>query len=232
PQFQKCCGRGQWADLRRVVPPPPEYLRRLLTEQTTEAIHFRQNIRRYNSLFAFTSFGADYDPDLANGAQGVYTFRIQGTTYGYAAQGMLPPADGTPGFLQIYFHDGAEQDDIRLNQGLAENLDPNVVRQLRQVIQEVNPYAQQFQHAYGMFRSDPSQDLYLRLESTTNPTRGHRDQYGLPAAAEVSAFIPGNADTLGPAYRDVIIATHGGGLQRIHEEHPHYDPLHYVLLFP
>ncbi len=31
--------------------------------------------------------------------------------------------------------------------------------------------------------------------------------------------------------RDIILRMHDGGLQRISETHPFYNPLHYVLLF-
>jgi Helitron helicase-like domain at N-terminus len=33
-------------------------------------------------------------------------------------------------------------------------------------------------------------------------------------------------------FRDVIISARGGGLKRINEMNPSYDPLHYPLLFP
>ena len=33
-------------------------------------------------------------------------------------------------------------------------------------------------------------------------------------------------------FRDIIINSNGGGLQRINEMNPSYDPLHYPLLFP
>ena len=57
PSFSICCNKKKF----RLPPNPrlPDFLMFLLTSQTSElAKHFREKIRAYNSLFAFTSFGA------------------------------------------------------------------------------------------------------------------------------------------------------------------------------
>ena len=42
----------------------------------------------------------------------------------------------------------------------------------------------------------------------------------------------GNGHELHVANCDILLRMRDGGLQRISEIHPSYDPLHYVLLFP
>jgi len=56
PLFTLCCAQGKV----RLPPlaPPPEPLRRLLTSNEIDAKDFRQCIRSYNNVSAFTSVGA------------------------------------------------------------------------------------------------------------------------------------------------------------------------------
>ncbi|KAF7820892.1 uncharacterized protein G2W53_026347 [Senna tora] len=62
------------------MPVPPELLS-IYNDETEVGRHFRQNIRNYNHIFAFTSMGVHLDGDLANGREGVYSFRAQGAIY-------------------------------------------------------------------------------------------------------------------------------------------------------
>ncbi|KAI8834900.1 hypothetical protein BC829DRAFT_458300 [Chytridium lagenaria] len=63
-----CCGDG---NVHLTYHPPPPSLLQLCNNSTD----FRHNIRAYNAVFAFTSMGVSLDTDLANGRNGVYTFR-------------------------------------------------------------------------------------------------------------------------------------------------------------
>ncbi|GFY21464.1 ATP-dependent DNA helicase [Trichonephila clavipes] len=77
---------------------PPEPLSTFLSGVTRVSKHFLENIRKYNSCFQMTSFGAtnivreNYMP----------TFRIQGQIYHHAGS-LLPLPDADHKFLQIYF---------------------------------------------------------------------------------------------------------------------------------
>ena len=90
-----CCGGG-----KNQLPELPELgepLRSLLYNQDAQSKHFFQNIRAYNSCFAFISLGGE---SLNIG--GWSTYKIQGTVYHSA--GSLLPADGKdPRYLQVYF---------------------------------------------------------------------------------------------------------------------------------
>lgn len=65
PIFNLCCLAG------RVVLPPlhplPDPLPALFTQNTPDARLFRQNIRKYNNMLAFSSIGLNADETLANG---------------------------------------------------------------------------------------------------------------------------------------------------------------------
>ncbi|RIB25117.1 hypothetical protein C2G38_1892617, partial [Gigaspora rosea] len=78
-------------------------LRNLFTKNDNVGRDFCNNIRAYNSIFAFTSMGVRLDDRLANGKNGIYTFRVQGGIY--HSIGSLYPHDGAPKFLQLYIYD-------------------------------------------------------------------------------------------------------------------------------
>ncbi|GFU85406.1 uncharacterized protein TNCV_2387101 [Trichonephila clavipes] len=77
---------------------PPEPLSTFLSGVTRVSKHFLENIRKYNSCFQMTSFGAtnivrqNYMP----------TFRVQGQIYHHAGS-LLPLPDADRKFLHIYF---------------------------------------------------------------------------------------------------------------------------------
>jgi hypothetical protein len=54
-----CCAGGK-VRLPPVLDPPP-YLLDLYTSSHSEAISFRKNIRAYNGILAYSSFGANID---------------------------------------------------------------------------------------------------------------------------------------------------------------------------
>ena len=93
-----CCSSGK-VNLPPLLPPQP--LLRYLCEDDREAISFRGNIRKYNSCFHMTSFGADrriLEPGF------MPTFKIQGQVY-HRLGSLMPDQGSQPSFLQIYFMD-------------------------------------------------------------------------------------------------------------------------------
>ena len=58
-----------------------------------------------------------------------------------------------------------------------------------------------------------------------------RRRYKAPAAAEVTAIMPGDGSD-GEHVRDIIVRVQGGGCRRISDMNPAYMPLHFPLLFP
>jgi len=78
PQFSICCENGKV--LLPNLPATPQELEVLLTSKESSAVKFRDEIRMYNSVLAFTSLGAKVD-DLITGGPRPYSFRIQGELY-------------------------------------------------------------------------------------------------------------------------------------------------------
>lgn len=102
PKFSMCCmeGRVQLPLLKQ----PPTLLNDLLDYHgSSNAKHFRRNIRTYNAAFAFTSMGGKVDKKI-NKQGGPYVFRINGQTHHLI--GSLAPVDGNnPKYAQLYVHD-------------------------------------------------------------------------------------------------------------------------------
>lgn len=61
--------------------------------------------------------------------------------------------------------------------------------------------------------------------------------YNVPSSDELAAIIPGQftyGNQLDPYnfVRDIVLIPQKGGVQRIDDRHPLYDPLHFVFAFP
>lgn len=93
-----CCAAG-----KVVLPPlpaPPEPLLSLLAGNSDDSKLFLRKIRKFNSCFQMTSFGATKICDLASdGRNFETTFKIQGQVY-HKIGSLMPMPDDNPKFLQ------------------------------------------------------------------------------------------------------------------------------------
>ncbi|KAF8149543.1 hypothetical protein B0H34DRAFT_190849 [Crassisporium funariophilum] len=230
PEFGICCDHGKvrLPELQC----PPATLRALLEADDAAARDFRTNIRAYNSALAFTSLGVKTD-DSINRARGgpTYIFRILGQLC--HKTGALEPAPGrAPCYAQLYLYDPQ----IALQQRMNRNneLRADTMAALQNMLMVHNPYTAMFKHAFQVMREHgdvPDFEVRFRVEKAS---RGiHPRRINAPTADEVAMVLPG--DGTAPDYRDILLrrrALAGPPLYRIHEGHPAYSPLHYVLLFP
>lgn len=74
-----CCGRGK-VMLGTELKHPPKLLKELISNEHPKSATFIDNIRRYNSMFAFTSIGAQQDHSV-NVGRGPYCYCIHGENY-------------------------------------------------------------------------------------------------------------------------------------------------------
>ncbi len=65
PQFSLCCKNGKV--LLSNLPTTPQELEVLLTSKESSAVRFRDQIRMYNLVLAFTSLGAKVDESVIGG---------------------------------------------------------------------------------------------------------------------------------------------------------------------
>jgi hypothetical protein len=223
PQFSLCCENGKV--LLPNLPATPQELEVLLTSKESSAVKFRNEIRMYNSVLAFISFGAKVD-DSVIGSPGPYSFRIQGELYHKI--GSLCPTEGQcPQFAQLYIHDTKRERQNR--HAVMPSLDPTTLDRLLTMMYNINPYVEVFKMARDMMViEDAPMDLKLCLIAFR--TKDAR-QYNVPTADEVAALMVGDGSKVVDK-RDIVLAQQAGPLQRISELHVGYMALYYLLFFP
>ncbi|GJT14440.1 retrovirus-related pol polyprotein from transposon TNT 1-94 [Tanacetum coccineum] len=141
PTFSLCCQGGKvLLSIFKGTPPP---LNNLLNYNHPATSKFRDQIRVYNGMFCFTSFGAKIDHSINTG-RAPYTFRINGQNY--HRMGSLLPKEGVqPKFAQLYFFD--TQNEVRnrtgafIDKDTAEPIDEQIVQSLIQMLDEYSSVA-------------------------------------------------------------------------------------------
>ncbi|CAH1451756.1 unnamed protein product [Lactuca virosa] len=223
--YSMCCGNGK-VELPQLKQAPTNY-QNLFRNVDPKGKNFMKNIRRFNSMFSFTSMGGKVDSSINRG-NAPYVFRLSGQNY--HCMGSLLPIDGSkPKFSQLYIYDTENEITNRQrafstqNEGCtstSHSLDIEIIRFLKDMLDSTNELVKCYRMARDCFDENPHIDLKLRLI-------GRRQQdgrtYNLPTASEVAALIVGD---IGDAIdnRDIIVTTKSGSLQRINELHPAYLP--------
>ncbi|KAJ8657750.1 hypothetical protein O0I10_006565 [Lichtheimia ornata] len=228
PRFALCCSQG---NTRLPIPnePPSEIIDLITADRTSRNqshVNFMNNIRAYNSMFAFCSIKANYDRRLADGSDGVPTYRINGTMYHH--MGALSAREGQePKFSQIYFLD--EQEQMARRTTLFSGLDNEIIEMLQRLISTVNPMALRFRSAYEIHSNNPVSEVQVVIKSARQLGR----RFDTPTCAEVAAVPVENAVDGSIEPYDIVVSNRQGGLlQIINSLHKSYMALHYVLMFP
>ncbi|POM78915.1 LOW QUALITY PROTEIN: Helitron helicase-like protein [Phytophthora palmivora] len=247
-ETKKCCCMGGGVRL----PPPreaPEKLRLLFNNPV-----FMQSIRVYNNAFAFTSMGASRSEPLQVDEcvtrRGVYNFRVMGTVC-HQMGSLIPPPP-----IYISNPDSAARMASRIR--MTDGLSAEILSDIDEVMEQNNPYAQQFLHAREILieRSRPALEMARADRAQRQENEGKQEEdvhdslidpevecilrlhvgqetnpgtHNTPTASEVAAII---IDANAAQPRDIILYARQGGFNRIYETNPHYDPLQYPLLHP
>ena len=216
-----------------------EPLKTLMCGNDDEARKFREGLRRWNSIFAFTSIWFNMDNRASEIGGTFQLFQIHGALY--HRQGPLVPAGGLGDarFSQVYLYDSA--DAARARAAHAPELDANLIRSLTLMLQESNPLIQLYLTARERFaeisRAEDNCRIIINPQLRLVVEQGaDRRRENLPTADEVSMILPEEYGSEG--FRDIILARRVNGqdvensFTLINPNHPLYLPLHYVLLFP
>ncbi|CAG8823344.1 9500_t:CDS:2, partial [Cetraspora pellucida] len=94
------------------------FLKDLFTRRDNMGNEFRNNIRAYNNIFAFTSMGVKIDQNLANGS--------------------LLPNNTTPKFLQLYIYDTEHETNNRLT--IIPKLRQETLEVIKSILDQYNPF--------------------------------------------------------------------------------------------
>ncbi|CAG8792515.1 10471_t:CDS:2, partial [Gigaspora margarita] len=181
PTFAICCAHG------KVCLPPllefPSYLLNLYISSEPTANLFRKNIRKYNNILACTSFGANIDKFHR---RGVSNFRIHGQVY-HRIGSLLPEEGHAPAFAQLYIYDTAHENQNRCN--IMQDLDEGILQNLQNMLDQHNPYIQNFRQVRDAIQTDPTIEVSLLIHG--DRTKDSR-RYNIPIASEVAAIMVGD----------------------------------------
>ena len=231
PRFQMCC-KGDKIELPKIDSPPDAYME-LLRSTSQQGKHFRQYIRAYNNSFAFTSSGANFDKHLAQGRQGIYTWRVNGNFCHMISNNLMPTRDQPPKFAQIYIYDTGKQVQHRLNYNNA--ISQWAVEFLTNMLIDINHFACNCIPNIETLQNSSTQ----HFEATIQPLQGDDRRYDLPTASEVAAIIPYDSIEHSGMHQEIRFQKRTRGndgnsqttFSYISQMDCNYDPLHYVLLF-
>lgn len=222
-KFAGCCGSGSV-----VLPPLKEYPDQLLawlTESNEEGKNFRANIRKYNSAFAFASFG--YQP--VRFSHGPQAFVIHGQVYHKTAQTLNSSVK--PVFAQLYILDPEFANQERLTNECNVGCREDILTKISSIILDINPYANAYTMMKDLMKESGNNETSVTMWITKDRQHDPR-RYNLPIANEVAAvFISEDGEP--PFDRDIAVHPRSGtGLQNISIISPNCDPMVYPLLFP
>jgi hypothetical protein len=190
----------------------------------SDAKHFRNAIRQYNSTLAFTSFTAKETNDNSLN-RGLWVWKSGYTIY-HRVRSLIPNAIRDAKYAQLYFYNPDEALNIRMQWN--NKLNRDTMEYLQTMLRKNHQYTALFKHSLEVLQTTPSRDLGIHI--VADPSTDSQ-RYNVPSADKIAVIVPGNgSQAVNP--RNIILHSRGGDLQFIHDHHPTYAPLHYVLLFP
>ena len=166
-----------------------------LTGNTKRDRAFRENIRPYNSSLAFASMrytGKEY----AFKSRGPYCFRISG----HSISQIVPEDGNKPNFSQIYIYDQENELDNQLQN--FKKLDRVLLKELQDMMKEVNPYVQLYCHVGDVIKENPAKDVKLILQAKSNQVDPCR--YNLPTGTDIAVIMPTDQNQ-SASKRDIVV---------------------------
>lgn len=148
----------------------------LFTKNDNIGRDFRNIIRAYNSIFAFTSMGVKLDEQLAKGKNGIYTFRVQGGIY--HSIGSLFPHDEISKFFQLYIYDTEFETTNRLS--IMPELRQDTLEFIKTQLNYLNPFVTNFR---SISSTNNITDLHLFIKADhglDNVSTTHQPLHKLP----------------------------------------------------
>ncbi|UYV82281.1 hypothetical protein LAZ67_21001575 [Cordylochernes scorpioides] len=226
-KFNYCCQKGKLVHLHK--PKYPVFLRNLLTENSKESKCFQKNIWKYNSTFAFASFGCAHS-DINIPIGGPDIFKINGNIYHLTSKNIYPTEGNVPRYAQFYILDSQQALNIRSANPANRNLDSNILRDISSLLTEHNI----LKNSYKMmieFTKTEGIAPNLMLSIVENLFQDQR-RYNAPRTNEIAAVFQ-NVDGEPPFNRDIrVYNKNSNETTNISILHQHLDAMTYPLLIP
>ncbi|KAL6211637.1 hypothetical protein ACLB2K_016860 [Fragaria x ananassa] len=143
----------------------PNLLEQLLNPNNgRQNLIFRDNIRVYNSIFAFTSMGGKIDKDVNNGS-GPYIFKICGQVH-HLMGSRLPSDDEHPKYAQLYVYDTRNEIRNRIKAVGSDDIGKiklEIVQSLMHMFDEINELVKLYRTVRDKFENSslPSYNITM-----------------------------------------------------------------------
>ncbi|CAB3244804.1 unnamed protein product [Arctia plantaginis] len=219
-----CCASGKV--VLSPLPAPPEPLLSLLTGNSDDSKLFLRKIRKFNSCFQMTSFGATKICDRASdGRNFETTFKIQGQVY-HKIGSLMPMPDNNPKFLQIYFMgDCEERVTTRCLYNFIEQAEERaIVILLENFLEDHNQLIQLIKRVSPRLQNDNYQ---IVIKADKVPLGEHAGRFNAPTVDEVAVIMVGDPVDK----RSIKITRRDNTVSMISDLHRSYDALQYPLIF-
>jgi hypothetical protein len=152
--YNLCCRSGKinFEPYKKPPAPLPDLLQ---FDGDARSKRFLRQIRSYNSLFGFTSLGANIDKTINNGTA-PYVFKINGVVH-HRIGTSLPRHGIRPKFAQLYIYDTEHEAQNRLgifeiDDRVADQPEPDIVMSLLGMLNEHNQLVKAFRWAQRMMK--------------------------------------------------------------------------------
>ncbi|KAK1357534.1 hypothetical protein POM88_050790 [Heracleum sosnowskyi] len=226
PEFSLCCAKGE-IQLPKEKP-IPSYMWQLYND-SKKGPRFKEGIRLYNSLFAFTSTGGRVDHSINCGGA-PYIYRLNGQNH-HLFGSLIPDSGEDPKFCQLYIYD--TENEVRnrmkwINVRDGQTVHAEIVEGLMKMLDEKNELVKEFRTQRDRFKDREVTDLEITLK-VSRAADGRENHVG--PSDEIAGIMVGDLDD-NCGFRDIVIHSYEDGLQRISDIHPKLMSLQYPLLFP
>ncbi|UYV61982.1 hypothetical protein LAZ67_1007286 [Cordylochernes scorpioides] len=230
-KFNYCCQKGKLVHLHK--PEYPVFLRNLLTENSKESKYFQKNIWKYNSTFAFASFGCAHS-DINIPIGGPDIFKINGNIYHLTSKNIYPTEGNVPRYAQFYILDSQQALNIRSANPANRNLDSNILRDISYFLTEHNILKNSYKMMIELEKEITKTEEFapnLMLSIVENPFQDQK-RYNAPRTNEIAAVFQ-NVDGEPPFNRDIrVYNKNSNETTNISILHQHLDAMTYPLLIP
>ena len=219
-----CCASGKV--VLSPLPAPPEPLLSLLTGNSDDSKLFLRKIRKFNSCFQMTSFGATKICDRASdGRNFETTFKIQGQVY-HKIGSLMPMPDNNPKFLQIYFMgDCEERVTTRCLYNFIEQAEERAIVILLEIFLEDHNQLIQLIKRVSLRLQNDNYQIVIKADKV--PLGEHAGRFNAPTVDEVAVIMVGDPVDK----RSIKITRRDNTVSTISDLHRSYDALQYPLIF-
>jgi len=172
---------------------------------------------------------------------------------------VVPTSNAEPQFISTYVYDPDHEHQLeaRLNQvntymtgarSCPHRRDPYwcrecdglgvvVLKQLQNMMHTVNPHVRSFVYAQQLAEELCNsagvdlEDVQIHI-NTASHSEHHKGAMNKPSSSEIAVLAPDTGGGDGNSSRDLVMKCKAGGVMRMKETNPLYDPLKYPLLHP